>query len=76
MEIDPRRLAVLLGIHRHGGVLAAADELGVTASAISQQVARLEDETGVTLLDRQPRGAVLTRQVACSSTPPSGSSPS
>lgn len=60
MRIDPRRLAVLLAIHRHGGVLAAADESGVTASAISQQVARLEEETGLTLLDRQPRGAVLT----------------
>jgi molybdate transport repressor ModE-like protein len=60
MYLDPRRLAVLLNIHRSGGVLAAADTMGVTASAVSQQVARLEQETGVTVLDRQPAGAVLT----------------
>jgi molybdate transport repressor ModE-like protein len=58
--LDPRRLAVLLHIHRAGGVLAAADVIGVTASAVSQQIARLEEETGVTVLDRQPGGAVLT----------------
>jgi molybdate transport repressor ModE-like protein len=60
MHLDPRRLAVLLNVHRAGGVLAAADTMDVTASAVSQQVARLEDETGVTVLDRQPGGAVLT----------------
>jgi len=60
MHLDPRRLAVLLNIHRSGGVLAAADTVRVTPSAISQQIARLEEETGVTVLDRQPGGAVLT----------------
>jgi molybdate transport repressor ModE-like protein len=60
MQLDPRRLAVLLNIHRSGGVLAAADNVHVTPSAISQQIARLEEETGVTVLDRQPGGAVLT----------------
>src|SRR3954447_23772787 len=61
MILDPRRLAVLLNIHRSGGVLAAADNARVTPSAISQQIARLEEETGVTVLDRQPGGAVLTQ---------------
>ncbi len=60
MHLDPRRLAVLLNIHRAGGVLAAADTVRVTPSAISQQIARLEEETGITVLDRQPGGAVLT----------------
>jgi molybdate transport repressor ModE-like protein len=60
MHLDPRRLAVLLNIHRSGGVLAAADTVRVTPSAISQQIARLEEETGITVLDRQPGGAVLT----------------
>ena len=60
MQVDPRRLAVLLNVHRAGGVLAAADTMGVTASAVSQQIARLEKETDVTVLDRQPAGAVLT----------------
>lgn len=57
---DPRRLAVLLAVHRAGGVLAAADVLRVTPSAVSQQIARLEAEEGVTVLDRGPRGATLT----------------
>jgi molybdate transport repressor ModE-like protein len=60
VHLDPRRLAVLLNVHRSGGVLAAADTVGVTASAISQQITRLEEETEVTVLDRQPGGAVLT----------------
>jgi DNA-binding transcriptional LysR family regulator len=60
MHLDPRRLAVLLDVHRYGGVLAAADESDVTASAISQQMTKLEAEVGVAVLDRQPGGAVLT----------------
>jgi molybdate transport repressor ModE-like protein len=60
MHLDPRRLAVLLNIHRSGGVLAAADNVHVTPSAISQQIARLEEEAGVAVLDRQPGGSVLT----------------
>jgi DNA-binding transcriptional LysR family regulator len=46
MHVDARRLAVLLAVHRSGGILAAADELRLSASAVSQQVARLEAETG------------------------------
>jgi len=34
--------------------------MDVTASAVSQQIGRLEEEAGVTVLDRQPGGAVLT----------------
>jgi DNA-binding transcriptional LysR family regulator len=47
-------------VARAGGVLAAADELGVTASAVSQQVTRLEQETGRTLLQRTATGSMLT----------------
>ncbi|MGO1317833.1 MAG: LysR family transcriptional regulator [Cellulomonadaceae bacterium] len=60
MHVDPRRVAILLTVHRAGGVLAAADVLRLTPSAISQQIARLEAETGTAMLDRQPSGAVLT----------------
>lgn len=60
MELDPRRLRFLLAVARYGGVLAAADELGVTASAVSQQIGRLEQETGFTLLRRTPTGSELT----------------
>jgi DNA-binding transcriptional LysR family regulator len=60
VEVDPRRLRFLLAVARYGGVLAAADELGVTASAVSQQIARLERETGFALLRRTPTGSELT----------------
>jgi DNA-binding transcriptional LysR family regulator len=58
--LDPRRLRFLLAVARYGGVLAAADELAVTASAVSQQIAKLERETGHALLQRMPSGSVLT----------------
>ena len=60
MKLDPRRLRFLLAVARYGGVLAAADELEVTASAVSQQLARLEQETGHALLQRTQTGSVLT----------------
>ncbi|WP_320536641.1 LysR family transcriptional regulator [Pseudarthrobacter sp. IC2-21] len=60
MDIDPRRLRVLLAVARTGGVLAAADELGITPSAVSQQLNKLEDETGHALVLRTPKGSVLT----------------
>lgn len=60
MATDPRRLAFLLAVHRAGGVLAAADLLHVTPSAVSQQIARLEAEEGFPVLDRGPRGVTLT----------------
>ncbi|MDR7254770.1 DNA-binding transcriptional LysR family regulator [Nocardioides sp. BE266] len=60
MDVDPGRLRFLLAVARYGGVLAAADELNVTASAVSQQVAKLERETSHTLLRRTPSGSVLT----------------
>ena len=60
MKIDPRRLRYLLAVARYGGVLAAADELAVTASAVSQQLAKLEQETGHALLQRTQTGSVLT----------------
>ncbi|GAA1864185.1 LysR family transcriptional regulator [Myceligenerans crystallogenes] len=60
MAADPRRLAFLLAVHRSGGVLAAADLLRVTPSAVSQQIAKLEAEEGITVLDRGPRGVTLT----------------
>lgn len=60
MEIDPRRLRVLYAVARRGGVAAAAPLLHLTPSAVSQQIAQLEREVGVTVLDRGPRGVVLT----------------
>jgi DNA-binding transcriptional LysR family regulator len=61
MDLDPRRLTVLALVHRTGGVLAAAQALHVTPSAVSQQLARLEVEAGSELLVRTGRRLVLTQ---------------
>ncbi|MGR0161267.1 LysR family transcriptional regulator [Paenarthrobacter nitroguajacolicus] len=60
MDLDPRRLLVLLAVARTGGVLAAADEMRITPSAVSQQLSKLESEAGQALLLRTPKGSVLT----------------
>lgn len=45
---------------RHGGFVSAADELAVTASAISQQVKSLEEWLGQPLFIRRAQGLELT----------------
>ena len=60
MKIDGRRLATLLAIHRDGGVVAAADSLNLSPSAVSQQVRALESAVGVPVIERTPLGSVLT----------------
>lgn len=58
--IDVSRLTFLSAVHRHGSVAAAARELGYTSSAVSQQIAKLQREAGVRLLEPVGRGVVLT----------------
>ena len=58
--LDLSRLRALHAVHVHGSVASAAKALGYTPSAVSQQVAKLERETGTTLLERRGRGVVLT----------------
>ncbi|MCK1796229.1 LysR family transcriptional regulator [Streptomyces sp. XM4193] len=58
--IDPRRLRVLRAVADHRTVTAAAAALYLTPSAVSQQLAALEQETGHVLLDRTGRGVRLT----------------
>ncbi|MEV0373581.1 LysR family transcriptional regulator [Streptomyces sp. NPDC050636] len=54
------RLRTLSAVARHGSVSAAADGLHVTTSAVSQQIAKLERETGQQLLAKNGRGVRLT----------------
>lgn len=56
----PARLVTLVHVARHGSLTAAAQSLGVTASAVSQQMSQLEGECGVRLIDRGSRGVSLT----------------
>ncbi|MEU9622398.1 MULTISPECIES: LysR family transcriptional regulator [unclassified Streptomyces] len=53
-------LRVFVAVCRAGSLSAVARELDRTQSAVSQHVKRLERETGVSLLERQPRGVVPT----------------
>jgi DNA-binding transcriptional LysR family regulator len=50
------RLQVLCEVIRRGSFSAAAEELAYTQSAVSQAIARLEAETGTTLVIRDRRG--------------------
>src|ERR1700761_8498927 len=59
--IDLVALDALRAVDAHGSVVAAADALGFTPSAVSQQIKRLEKQTGVPLLERVGRGGMLTR---------------
>lgn len=54
------RLRILHAIDTYGSVSAAADVLSVTTSAVSQQMAKLERETGQALLAKSGRGVRLT----------------
>ncbi|SCE31181.1 LysR family transcriptional regulator, partial [Streptomyces sp. PpalLS-921] len=58
--IDARRLRVLRAVADHRTVTAAAAALYLTPSAVSQQLAALEQETGHRLVERGARGARLT----------------
>ncbi len=58
--LDVGRLRLLHEVGRRGSIAAAARTVGLTPSAVSQQLAVLERETGTALLDRSPRGVTLT----------------
>jgi len=56
-----RRLRLLHALSVHGTVTAAAEALHVTSPAVSQQLAALEREAGVALVERDGRRLALTR---------------
>src|SRR5918911_576256 len=58
--LDVKRLRVLREVAARGSFSAAAEALGYTQSAVSQQIAALEREAGSTLIERNPRGLRLT----------------
>jgi DNA-binding transcriptional LysR family regulator len=57
---DLRLLKVLREVALRGSFSAAADALSYSQPAVSQQIARLESQAGVKLIERQPRGLRLT----------------
>lgn len=58
--LDVRRLRVLVAVADYGSFTAAAMHLHLTQSAVSQQMALLERESHLALVERQPRGVQLT----------------
>jgi DNA-binding transcriptional LysR family regulator len=58
--IDVRRMRVLVEVAAYGSMSAAAEALNYTPSAVSQQIATLEREVGVALVERAPRSITLT----------------
>src|SRR5437764_3106028 len=58
--LDVRRMRVLREVATQRSFSAAAEKLGYTQSAVSQQIAALEREAGATLIERNPRGVRLT----------------
>jgi DNA-binding transcriptional LysR family regulator len=58
--LDLHRLRLLHELHARGTIAAVADALRFTPSAVSQQLAVLEREAGLPLLERAGRGVRLT----------------
>ncbi|MCD6015600.1 MAG: LysR family transcriptional regulator [Solirubrobacterales bacterium] len=58
--LDVKRLRLLREVALRGSFSAAADELYLSQSAVSQQIATLEREVGMKLLDRTREGPKLT----------------
>lgn len=59
-DVNLNRLAIFAALVRAGSFTRAAEELGMTKAMVSQHLARLEQELGVTLLVRSTRRMTLT----------------
>ena len=59
-NISLRQLRSVTAIHRHGKIVSAAAELGLTPPAVTLQLQQLEHETGLVLFDRTPDGMRAT----------------
>ncbi|MDN5507066.1 MAG: LysR family transcriptional regulator, partial [Comamonas sp.] len=57
---DFRRMAIFAAVVERGSMSAAARQLDMTPSAVSQHIRQLEQEAGLTLLHRSTRQLTLT----------------
>src|SRR5918995_966425 len=58
--VETRRLQVLLELSRLGSMRGVAELLGTTTSTVSQQIAKLAEETGTALIEPDGRRVRLT----------------
>ena len=58
--LHPKALRYLTAVAQLGSVQAAAREVSISASAIDRQILMLEEDMGVPLFERLPRGMRLT----------------
>lgn len=58
--MDIRHLRYLIAIAEAPSLSAAAGALGMAQPSLSQNVVRMEQELGVSLVERSPRGTILT----------------
>src|SRR5258705_3233763 len=58
--VETRRLRLLLELSRLGSMRSVADELGITTSTVSQQIAVLSREAGTALIEADGRRVRLT----------------
>ena len=64
MQVNLNDLLIFLAVTETRSITAAADRAGVTKSAVSQALKRLEDQIGTKLLFRTTRSMSLTEQGA------------
>jgi DNA-binding transcriptional LysR family regulator len=60
VTIDQTALRYFLEVARSGSLSQASGRLFVAVSALSRQIAKLEEQMGTSLFERRPRGMVLT----------------
>ena len=58
--LEPRLLLTFREVALRRSFSNAAEALALTQPAVSQQIARLEKQVGVKLIEREPRGIRLT----------------
>ena len=61
MNLRLHQLRALLGVVEHGGIRAAARAMHLSQAALTKSLRELEDDAGVPLLVRSPRGVALTQ---------------
>jgi molybdenum-dependent DNA-binding transcriptional regulator ModE len=62
MKVQSEDLRTFAAVVDSGSITAAAEQLGLTASAVSRSLAKLEEKLGTTLLNRTTRRMQLTEE--------------